>query len=354
MSRIDPDAYCVVPRSAIPAEEWDDFALRQSDEAWLWHLADFQDVMIERGLEDLSFALRAKPGGEILAVMPLHRRRRLELHLFRWFTAHSHGGPALRNGVGERQRGKILATIQAYLQATARQHLLTEITIAVPPVAQAYRGAHCPRVNPLLQLGCECNTEPAWMVSLIPTMEDIRRAYSYQTRSDLRKAHDYTIHEAQDESELEKYYQLHIETCRRTEDIPHPFEYFKMIFKRFLANRRCRILFYIKDGQILSAQCTGLLKGGANYWFGSSITAKPQHGGENRVLFDRQFELAREEGNEWYFMGGAVLQGSLVGISNFKGSFGSQLYPYYHGRIVYNLQRRRFFTHLELITGYSE
>ena len=354
MLPLHPNPYCIVPRSAVPPDEWDDFVLQKSDEAWLWHLSDFQDVMIDRGLQDLSFAVRSSSAGEILSVMPLHRRKRKELGLFYWYTAHSHGGPAVSNQVGEKKRKSITSLVKSHLQKTAEEHQLTEITISLPPAAPAYRGERCPRVNPLLYYDCECSTEPAWMVSLLPKMEDVRRAYNHGTRKNINNAESFTIFEAQDTSDLMRYYELHLDTCKRTGDQPHPFHYFKTTFERFLPKRRCRILFFIKDGRTMAAQCTGLLKGGANYWFGASVTDKPKHGGENQVLFDRQFESARAAGVEWYFMGEAFIKGNLAGISEFKGSFGSQLFPYYHGRIIYNLWRRRFFSHITQLTGYSK
>lgn len=346
--------YCIVPRSAIHPDEWDDFVLRKSDEAWLWHLNDFQDVMIDRGLQDLSFAVRSSSSGEILSVMPLHKRKRKELGLFSWNTAHSHGGPAVCNKLGEKKRKSITNLIKAHLQKTADENQLIEITITLPPAAPAYHGVHSPRVNPLIYYDCECNTEPAWMVSLVPKMEEIRRGYNHGARKNITNAESFTIHEAQDTRDLMIYYKLHLDTCKRTGAQPHPFQYFKTTFERFISNHRCRILFFIKDGRTMAAQCTGLLKGGANFWFGASVTDKPKQGGENHVLFDRQFESAQAEGVELYFMGEAFIKGNLAGISDFKSSFGSQLFPYYHGRIVYSIQRRRFFSHLTLLTGYSK
>ena len=346
--------FCIRLRSELPGDEWDDFVSQLSDEAWLWHLNDFQQVMIDRGLYDLSFGVKSSPEGELLAVVPLHLRHRKELGLFAWVTAHSHGAPALRNGISKKQRAKIMAAIRTHLEEVAEERKIIEITFSIPPAAPAYRGNQCPAVNPLVMYDYECTPDQIWMLDLSPEMGTIRELYSYQTRSDLRKARDFTIQDVKDKTDLPIYYRLHLETCQRTGDQPHPWKYYETIFDRFLPTGRCRILFYIKDGQAVAAQCTGLFKGGANYWFGASLTDKPQHGGENRKLFDLQFEKARQAGMEWYFLGNAFSKGKLAGISEFKGSFGSQLFPYFRGRAVFRPKLRTFFSHLELITGYSE
>jgi len=230
----------------------------------------------------------------------------------------------------------------------SRSYNITEITFSIPPVAPRYQGDHCPLVNPLAQYNFDPVADQVWVVSLQKEMKEIRSSYSYQTRRDIKNATDYSIYEVQSMKDLGGYYKLHLETCERTGADPHPLAYFRTVFERFLPSGRCRLLFFIQKGEIVASQCTGIFKGGANYWFGASRTIKPKHGGENRVLFDRQFELARQAGVEWYFMGNAFAKGNLAGISEFKGSFGSQLFPYFRSKIIFNPSQQIFFQHLQV------
>jgi hypothetical protein len=335
---------------------WDAFVATCA-EAWLWHLSDFQDVMVDRGLVDLSFAIVDRAAGDaVVALVPLHLRRRKDLRLLRWQTAHSHGGPALADDLGEKQRGKVRAAILAALTELSRSHALTEITFTLAPMAPAYRGERCPTVNPLLQFGCQNTLIALWAVDLRPAAADVRRAYAYQTRHDLKQAEagSFEIREATGIDDLDAYYRLHEETCRRTGDQPHPWAYYRRIFTACLSKGLCRVVFFCRDGPAVAAQATGIYRGGAYFWFGASSTDKLQHGGENRSLFHDQMMYARSRGCAWYQMGDALITGKLKGISDFKSSFGSVLYPYFKGRLVYRTKTAAFMQHVQLLTGKSE
>lgn len=328
--------YIVNNRPSIAKHAWDAF-VDASDEAWLWHRYDLQDALVTWGKKDLSFAVHDSRSGEILAVVPLHL---LEGKVFRrlpWNRFDSLGAPALRNGLGRKHRSKILQFIQDTLLHLAQQYDVVEINLALCPMAPAFRGNHCPRVNPLLELGYENTLTQTWVVDLQRFNADIRTAYSKLTHRELKKIAkiDFEIREAFGRQDLEIYYDLHCETYNRTGVRPHPFKYFEYIFEEFIPKKLSRIIFLVCHGKVKAAQNTALYKEGAVYWTGASRSDKPI--GSNRVLFDNQIMYSKNAGCQWYETGEAFLglkTGKLKGLNDFKKSFGGGLYPFYRGRII--------------------
>jgi len=203
-------------------------------------------------------------------------------------------------------------------------------------MAPAFRGERCPRVNPLLYLGCENTQTQTWVVDLRPTEEQLRRAYAEGTREELRKIQreTYQVRTAE-RADLEIYYELHRITYQRSGKPPHPITYFEHIFDHFVSKGFCRIVFFMQNGEVLAAQNTVLYKNAAHYWTAASKLDKP--GGANRLLMDEQIMFAKQHGIEWFESGEAFPQlagGKYKGISDYKKSFGSVLYPFFKGRVV--------------------
>lgn len=325
-------------RLEVGRGDWDAF-VETSDEAWLWHRFDFQDAISTwSGKHDLSFAISdAGSGGRIVAIIPLHLTQSRRMYMFMWNTLDSLGGPACANDLGSKQKHRILEYALSQINALARRYDAVEINFALSPMAPAYCGERCPRVNPLLKVGCENTLTQTWVVDLRQSEEKIYHSYAELTKRELKKMLElgYEIREASGAADLEVYYNLHCETYHRTGVQPHPIAYFEQIFEKFVSKGLSRIVFLIKNGSIMAAQNSGIYKNGCVYWTGASLSQKK--GGENRVLFDNQIIFAKKSGFEWYEIGEAfphLRVGKLKGLNDFKRSFGGELFPYYRGRIV--------------------
>jgi hypothetical protein len=327
-------------RFEVGQEDWDTF-VDASDEAWLWHLFDLQDAISTwPGKHDLSFAIGDTALGErIVAVIPLHLIEKRRIYAFKWNTLDSLGGPACANGLGVKQKRKILEYAMSQITDLARKYDAVEINFALSPMAPTYRGEGCPRVNPLLDIGCENILTQTWAIELRQSREDIHHAYAELTKRELKKMREmgYEIREAKGTTDIEAYYDLHCETYHRTGVRSHPISYFQQIFEKFVSKGFSRIVFLIRDGDVIAAQNSGLYKKACVYWTGASRSQKG--GGENRVLFDDQIFFAKRSGFEWYEIGEVFPNlrcGKLKGLNDFKRSFGGELFPYYRGRIVFS------------------
>ena len=323
------------PREAFGQVKWNEF-VEKSDEAWLWHLAEYRepdDFMVNK--TDLSFVVLDNNGQPAL-VLPLLLTQSRVARVIPFKVLTSLGGPAAINGLSPKSKVKLYEFLREQLSELVARHGVARLDICVPPMAPAFRGERCPRVNPLLFLGCENTQTQTWVVDLHPPEEQLRRAYAEGTREELRKIQreTYEVRPAVG-ADLDIYYELHRITYLRSGKAPYPFTYYKHIFDHFVSKGLCRIVFFVQNGEALATHNALHYKNAALYWTAASKLGKP--GGANRLLMDEQIMFAKQHGIEWFESGEAFPQlagGKYKGISDYKTSFGSVLYPFYKGCVI--------------------
>jgi hypothetical protein len=330
------DSFRIIQRKELRRDAWD--ALADAwDEAWLWHRYDLQEALeCWPGSTDESFALADAEGGQVLALVPLRRITRRLARVLPLQVLESLGGVATRNGLGERRRRELLKAAAALLKKKSRDGICVETRVSLPAMAPAWRGENCPRVNPLLEMGCENALTQTWVVDLRGGTEAVWDRMQGRARTAIRKAERaaVTVREATT-ADLHIYYRLHQETYRRTGAIPHAKDYFAMIWERFLAHGLARIWVAELDGEPIAAENFGVFKNAAIYWTGAA-NFKSLGVEANSLLQWTAMQWMIRNGVEWYETGEAFPQfdkGKNKGLSDFKKSFGGSLYPYYKGRL---------------------
>jgi len=323
-------------RAGIGRKSWDDLAAT-SDEAWLWHLADYVDAMLTwPRFRDASFGVLDETG-RLLATVPLYFCTRRLYGVVSHRYLYSQGGPALASHLSLELRRCVLDTLRAQWGSLMSNLGAERIEVRMSPLAPGLRHGAEASTGLLAAAGFEDAQTQTWMVDLNRTPEAIRAGYFDGTRYELRKASrmPYTLREGKGGRDIETYYALHCETYARTGAEVHPIDYFRMIFERFVSKGMARILFFERDGRAIAAQNTAIYKGGAYYWTGASSNRKG--GGENRVLADDQIMYAKERGCTVYETGEAFIHATDAkerGLSDFKRSFGAELAPYPTGRLL--------------------
>jgi len=341
-------SFSACPLQEFGAERWDDLVDR-FDEAWLWHRSEFResvDFRVEQA--DHSFVVLDEAARPV-AIVPLRLTRYHALRIIPVKTLRSTGGPAMANDLGAKHRSKALAFVHEHLLALANRLGATDIDMACPPMAPALRGERCPRANPLAWVGCGGSMAQTWVVDLRGPEDAIRRAYSSGTREELKKfaREPFDIRGDQEDGDAQTFYELLTATFGRRGLPAHPRAYIQHVYDRFVQRGYARLLFLVRGGAVVAANITATYKGGAQYWFGASRDVRMA--GANRVLLDRQIMEAKAAGSEFFETGQAYLSGNdqaLRGISEFKRSFGSELYPLFQGSIVI---RPRTYAALQLI-----
>lgn len=327
-----------VSRQEVGQAAWDAF-VEASDEAWLWHRYALQDALVTWGRQDLSFAVCDEAAGDaILAVVPLHLSTGRFLGLWPWHILQSMGGPALQNDLGRKHRKKLLDFIRSQALDLAAHHHCAEVNFALSPMAPAYRGERCPRVNPLLEMGCENTLTQTWVVDLRVGEDILWQKLEKRARTAIRKAekNGVRVRPADRPEDLDTYYDLHCQTYRRTGATPHPRAYFAAIWRDFLPHGYARIFLAEWEGNVVGAENFGVYKGAAIYWTGAA-SDQGLAVEANSLLQWTAMQWMIRHGLAWYETGEAFphLQGGkLKGLNDFKRSFGGELYPYYRGRII--------------------
>jgi hypothetical protein len=326
-------------RLEVGQEAWDSF-VKASDEAWLWHRFDFQDAISTwPGMHDLSFAIRdAGSDGRIVAILPLRLIESRRMNALRWKILDSLGGPACANDLGIRQKRKILEYTISQGIALARKYNAIEVNFSLSPVAPAYSGECCPRVNPLLELGCENTLTQTLVIDLMQGRDSVWENMENRARTAIRKAEKQglSIRAGKGPEDLEIYYNLHCETYSRTGVPPHPKSYFEAIWRNFLQKGLSYILFAVWNDTVVAAENFGVFKKAGIYWTG---------GANNQGLLFQANSLLQWDAMQWMMENGVVRyeigeafphlrEGKLKGLDAFKRSFGGELFPYYRGRIV--------------------
>ena len=347
------NALQVKSRTEISPTDWNAF-VDSCDEAWLWHRFELQDAIATwPGKSDLSFAiLDENSGNDIVAVVPLHLIEGRIVRIFRRNKLDSLGGVVVRNNLGQKNRRKIWQVTLEQLRILAKKYNVVQINLALSPLAPAFRGECCPRVNPLLQWRCQNTLTQTWVVDLRPGIEQLWQALEGRARTAIRKAEktDVQVRVANRPGDLEIYYDLHCQTYRRTGVSPHPKAYFEAIWRNFVNNGLAYILFAERGNEVIAAENFGVYKQAAIYWTGAASDAGLAFNA-NSLLQWTAMQWMVQQGLCWYETGEAfpgATAGKLKGLNDFKKSFGGQLYPYYRGRIVTNYKAHLFDGYLAL------
>lgn len=334
----------IVRYKDIDKNKWDEF-VDQNDSAWFWHTSSFQDAW-PYGM-NLSFAilnskdeilleqslyLECKNNlmSEVVSKIPYIKRRKNSLK--------SIGGIAWKDGLTEKQIRQLQKFYKDTIDGVIIKYNVKHFDYSIQAtLAKSYFPNVCPLVNPLIFYGF-CNAiSQAYIIDLNNSLDDIYHGFQ-QTKRNLinrcKKAENIKVVEAKScESDLEQYYQLHVQTYRRTGAQPHPRKYFQHIFFKVLKRNMCRIVFLYKDDKLVAAQNTLMFKDVALYWTGASLDDRGE--GENRLLMFNQIAKAKELGLKYYEVGEAfpnVRSGKLKGLNDYKKSFGGIVHPIFAGK----------------------
>ncbi len=332
-------------------EEWDRF-VDECDEAWFWHNSLFLNSWPYG--ENISFCIRNN--NEIVLLQVLFFQGHIKkkgLHFNRWHHIpylstkvsnnnlfHSVGGIARKKGLSLKQERRLQSFYIDMMRQLIVQYQIRNFDYSIQATcSRLYWPDCCPLVNPLIFFGYKNTISQAYVIDLSQSEEDIFRGYVQTTRNLINRTQKDTgivIVEAKaTQEDLDKYYELHVETYKRTGVTPHPKEYFEKIFFGILPLKKCHILFLYKNDKLIVAHNTLIYKDVAMYWTGCSVTDKGD--GETRLLMHNQIIWAKKNGCKFFEVGECfpnVFEGKLKGLNDFKKSFGGFIHPIFSGSFL--------------------
>jgi len=311
---------------------WDDF-VRTSPDGWVWGLSGWQRL-IERveewGLQPLSFEMREN--GRRVAIMPLHLNRAGVAASSGWGWV----GPMLAEGLPSEERRSILKRLMTHAEQIGQDAGASELIVGSPAIVRTnienIRG-----VNPFFPLGYEERSGNALVIDLTVDETHLWSNLSANARQEIRKAErqGWRAVQVNWREHLDSYYNLHVETYRRTGVEPHPKSYFSGIAEEIASVNHAVLWAGLNpQGQPQAYHNDATLQGGCLYHTGCGTTDSLQYG-INYLLMWHSIRAAKMRGDRHYEIGEVffdVREGKQVGLTQFKSKFGGELYRTHRAR----------------------
>ena len=328
----------IVSRQQLGREAWD-AAVGASPEAWLWHRYDVCEATIRDwpGRSDAGFAVLSSRG-EDEAVVPafiLEHRTSFRLPV-RYLN--SVGGPALSTSLGRSRRRETLDAVAAELQRRAHAGRVIRTTISLSTMAPALRGPEGPRCNPLLYLGCLDISGQTWITDLRDGVDVIWNRLEGRARTNVRKAEaaGMTVRLSTSTEDWRPFFELHQVTYRRLGVTIYPAALFRAIFEQLIPADLCYVQFAELNGELIAAQNIACYKQGGYFWHGFASDAGRDSNAMTLLWWHSIKNLVQGGKLQWMDCGDAILnarEGKMRQLSDFKRSFGGDLYPVFRGQI---------------------
>jgi hypothetical protein len=314
-------------------EQWNQIVFH-SDDAGLFHIYDWLPLTEKHwNLESKSFLVEYE--GKIVGVFPLQLNRKSKSLKSTYMGL---GGPALINGLQEGVRKKILKAMHEHAYQIASQNGSPFLEVLLSPLSAASLQNRW-QINPLVHYFYEDTSTHTWMIDLSRSDDDIFHHYADDARHSVKNAIEqgYAVSQVSSIADMERFYEIHCETRKRTGVSPHPKSFFTDFYKTY-CEQKFAIIWQAKDkgGQPVAFEVTGLFNGGALYWMGCCKSDRLDSG-VNYLLQHHSIYWAKQQGAKWFENGEAfpnVHEGKLRGLTLFKGKFGGELHRFYKGKVV--------------------
>lgn len=321
-------------------KEVHDFVLMSPD-AWLFHLYDWGEICRQAfGQQPLSFILRDE-NGKLMGLTPLALRKELGFRILLSAGFGGGGGIALSPDLSKKRRRKALQRCYEEIDSLARKHRVDYIQITIPPTAESNFPGSRSKVNPLLYWGYQDTSRCVYLLDLSKDMDEIWMNLSVSCRNEVRQAQNrgVQIERAQGEDDIDEFFDMLVETLKRTRAGQFPYPYFRLIWDHWGGERDWVNLFFAThNGNRVAGAIIGKFKKGGVYWSAASRaeyhTLRP-----NNLLQWECIRWLKAEGCRWYEIGDAYLfpkSPKERGLDLFKRSFGGDVHYLYQGIIVYH------------------
>jgi hypothetical protein len=353
------DGHCPRDSSAIVIEvrpmrpedqaEWDAVAI-SSDDAWLSHSWHW-NVAIEEGVQGGERrSLVVVRDGSLVGIAPqhLHTRRRGPLvRRVLYANYFAGGGLALANDVVGDARAECFAAVLRATHDQARRDGADKLMLFLPSLSRRNLRGDLEARRALDGGGLLDQSSRALVIRLAGrTKDEVWAAMEGRARTKIRKAEraGVSVTRSSGRDAVEPLYALHLETCKRTGDVPSPLEYFEAT----VASGHFHVFFAMLEGKIIGAQALALYGGRALFDVSASIDQALRVGANNLLIWTA-LQWLLDAGAEAYELG--VLPGpeqpqgsKLATIAWHHRSFGGEEVPAYSAQFVYRRRQEAIFS----------
>ncbi|HAI32594.1 MULTISPECIES: GNAT family N-acetyltransferase [unclassified Thalassospira] len=332
----------VLTRQSVLQSKWN-HASDVIDRAWAWHrweLLEARDTW--HRTTDLSFAVTSSDDpGDLVALVPLVLVRPKGIAAAFGPHLESTGGPAISSQLPRRTFERIKDSVCQEIHRLAQQHGVRRTDISCPPLAPKLLQVTGPEPNPLCHFGSSDTSTQSWILDIAKcNEEELWMTIEHRCRKQIKKAQRNMLTTqvvTPDLTLLEKYYELHLQTCQRNGIRPHPRKYFEVIYSQVSNAGMCKACVVSKGEEVLSIHNFLIYKNCALYWTTAGSDAALKLCANDFGIWEALCYM-KSIGIQFFESGEAfpgASQGKLKGLNDFKRSFGGSLYPYYRGQIVH-------------------
>lgn len=327
----------IIERRSLGPAAWDALA-NSSPEGWFWHRYAVCDTTVKDwpGRRDCGFAVM-NAQDQVEAIVPAYVFESRTSFGLRVRYQHSMGGPALLDKGGRSKRQQVLDAVAGELHRRAALERVIKTTISTSPMAPALRGSDGPRCNPLLFLGCEDDSGQTWVADLRQGAEAAWKNLEGRARTAVRRAEEagVTIRRSTSPEDWHSYFELHKTTYQRLGVPCYPAALFRAIFEELIPAGLCDVQFAELGGRPVGANNFICCKQAAYYWHGFTSEAGLQTNALTLLIWSSIKRLAETGEIHWLDCGDAEVhaQGKMRQLSDFKRSFGGDLYPAFRGQL---------------------
>jgi hypothetical protein len=337
----------IVPLTSLLYKDWNEFC-NHSDEAWFWHTPDWLEYILRYRPESSpqSFSFMVQQDNEILAACPLVLEASQDKGEI--IPEFAYGGdpcplPALRNGIPERQRKKVLGVISEHIDSLARQSSVYRIRMRESPPAPSFWRSHPRPLPDLLRCGYLDISGASQVIDLSAGESDLFDAMRKGHRCDLKRSRqmlEISVYDASNITEemFDQYRELHQIAAGR---VTRPLVTFEMMYG-WVQSGLAALIAARHNGAIVGSALFSIYKDGA-YYSSSCEHPEARHLPIGHATQWAAICWLKQRGIRWYEVGiqphgmqpHGLLSPKELGISLFKRGFGGITVPYWIGEKFY-------------------
>ena len=285
----------------IPAKLWNSL-VRTSPDGWVFGLHGWQQLVT--AVEEWGFLERGfgvYENNRLVAVTPLHIQPGSRMAAS---SGWGGSGPIIRSGLSSDDRRRVLSAATTRMIEIAKGEDALRLEVSSSPVTESAIGNRW-GVNPLALLGFEDSSRLSQVISLEPEEETLWAGLSEVARRRIRGAEKagYRVEPVDWSTSLDAYYDVHVETYRRTGVPPHPRRYFDGIATAIAPSGDARLLQLTSPGgEPVGFNNQAALGIGAYYHTGCSRNAV-QDLSPGYLMMWEAIKAAKADGATWFDVG---------------------------------------------------
>lgn len=324
--------------SSIDAKTWDSFVYNNSF-GFTYYRYEYLKIDEVEMTENCSFLIIDKLTGKILVLCPLFIKKNdgggIE-------CVYCRNGVLINNEMGNSLKNKVGSYFISYINSILTTSIEKRIYSEIPALAMIEDRMN----NPLLFYGFKPCIRYTWITNISDSPELFLSRCESSTRRDIKRIENeskYYIEEISDnKKESDNYYHEFYDLCHETYFrngiSAKSDEYYKNVF--YNLDDSYRRIFYLRNrhnNKVMVLSVFFIYRDKAHYSIGASTTVKER--GVSKLLIYKSLIELHKLGIKYVEMGGAypyLPHGEKMrGISDFKKSFGCELYPMHMGEFVF-------------------